>query len=437
MRRPGVVFIALAFAAFSLNGLAQEPHGGGSPADKPESGYVGIEPGDLKPGTRAILELGDEEGVLVSSVLPESPAEKAGLQKHDIILRIDDKQCGNPGKLVEAIRGRKPGEIMKLTVMRKKEKLDIAVTLGSKPGEKAVSEDPRQGAGTDKGQAMSAEELRAKMKEFLENAGKGSGGMDEETREKMRKFLDKTIKEKNAETPAVEDPLGTGDEVDDLIDQLLGGPEGKQEQPGGDTVREIIEKVVEFAKSDNGQAVLENLNEVLGRMPKDAPANFAEMWKKFGGFERLKQIDEMQRGIRETWRSLQDAQKAFEEAMKAAKNAGEKSETARGNLEKQLNAIQKQFDRLGGPGAGERDDSPEIPVAARQRAFLGIVPSEMDDDMREELEIGEKSGVLVTEIVSGTPAETGGLLKDDVIIRKSVPWNNCGTPSIRRNPARK
>ncbi|MCK4312842.1 MAG: Do family serine endopeptidase [Candidatus Cloacimonetes bacterium] len=58
------------------------------------------------------------------------------------------------------------------------------------------------------------------------------------------------------------------------------------------------------------------------------------------------------------------------------------------------------------------------------RAYIGILPQEIDSDLRESLNLKEVKGVLVAKVEKDTPAEEAGLKKGDVIINfngKEVP----------------
>ena len=74
-----------------------------------------------------------EGQVVVVEVVPDSPAEKAGLKQKDILKKIDDKEIEDIDAFRAALRGKKPGETLKLTVLREKETKDISVTLGERP----------------------------------------------------------------------------------------------------------------------------------------------------------------------------------------------------------------------------------------------------------------------------------------------------------------
>lgn len=69
-----------------------------------------------------------EAGVSIQDVTKESGAEKAGLQKGDVILKIDDKKINDPDELSKVIREHKPGDKVSVTYLRdKKEQKATAV----------------------------------------------------------------------------------------------------------------------------------------------------------------------------------------------------------------------------------------------------------------------------------------------------------------------
>jgi S1-C subfamily serine protease len=84
-------------------------------------GYIGI-PLDV-----------NREGLVVKQVLEGSPGEKAGLKSGDEIAKPDGKPAGTRGDFIYAIRARKPGDEVALTVIRGKDTLEIKVKLGKLP----------------------------------------------------------------------------------------------------------------------------------------------------------------------------------------------------------------------------------------------------------------------------------------------------------------
>ena len=66
-----------------------------------------------------------------SSVIKDSPAEKAGLKNKDIITAVNDAKIGTAGSLSSLIGEYKPGDTIQLTVIREGKEIGIKVTLGA------------------------------------------------------------------------------------------------------------------------------------------------------------------------------------------------------------------------------------------------------------------------------------------------------------------
>ena len=69
------------------------------------------------------------EGAIILNVTKNSPAEKAGLQKDDIIYKINDSKIEGPSSLSDMVRGMKPGDKVKVYFLRDGKKKDEKVTL--------------------------------------------------------------------------------------------------------------------------------------------------------------------------------------------------------------------------------------------------------------------------------------------------------------------
>jgi serine protease DegQ len=96
-------------------------------------GWLGIEPQELTPETAAALALQDANGVLVRDVLKNSPADRAGLQRHDVVLAIDGKAIGDSATLLAQIASLKPGQQATLKLLRDRKPLQVAVVVGRRP----------------------------------------------------------------------------------------------------------------------------------------------------------------------------------------------------------------------------------------------------------------------------------------------------------------
>ena len=67
-------------------------------------------------------------------IVPDGPAEQAGLQPGDVILAIDGTAVGDSSELIVAIRSRQPGDTVRLTVRRGDDEREVVVTLGATEG---------------------------------------------------------------------------------------------------------------------------------------------------------------------------------------------------------------------------------------------------------------------------------------------------------------
>jgi S1-C subfamily serine protease len=106
-------------------------------------------------GSLAALQLPADHGALVQSVEPGSPAEKAGIKAGDIqaqlqgskdpvilggdiITSADGKPIKSGDQLSQIVTSHKPGDKVKLQVVRKDGKQNVTVTLGRRPDQLAT-----------------------------------------------------------------------------------------------------------------------------------------------------------------------------------------------------------------------------------------------------------------------------------------------------------
>jgi S1-C subfamily serine protease len=96
-------------------------------------GYVGVQLTDITPSLAENLDLPVEEGVGIVQVVPGSPADDAGLQQNDIIVRVEDQEITNTGDLLEALRAYQAGDTVTIRLYRDDEQQELEVTLGTQP----------------------------------------------------------------------------------------------------------------------------------------------------------------------------------------------------------------------------------------------------------------------------------------------------------------
>ncbi|WP_306590835.1 trypsin-like peptidase domain-containing protein [Geothrix sp. 21YS21S-4] len=112
---------------------------------KPVSrGYLGVTPFDLDQAYQDAL--GVKEGVVVNSVEKGQAADKAGVQRLDVITSVDGQPVRGQDELVSAISSRRAGESVKLTIWRDGKTLTLTVTLGDR---KAIEDQRRRDSGEE------------------------------------------------------------------------------------------------------------------------------------------------------------------------------------------------------------------------------------------------------------------------------------------------
>jgi S1-C subfamily serine protease len=72
-------------------------------------------------------------GVRVTSVHPDGPADRAGIQDGDLIESIDDKPATSYPDLLTGVASKAPGDTVKLSVLRNGTRGDVTITLEQRP----------------------------------------------------------------------------------------------------------------------------------------------------------------------------------------------------------------------------------------------------------------------------------------------------------------
>ena len=77
----------------------------------------------------------EEKGVLVGDVAEGGPAEKAGIQRGDVITKFDGKKLEEPYQLRNMVANTAPGREATLTIIRENKTITKTVTIGELPAE--------------------------------------------------------------------------------------------------------------------------------------------------------------------------------------------------------------------------------------------------------------------------------------------------------------
>jgi serine protease Do len=103
-----------------------------------EDAWLGITMSEISPGMARALQLDDDGGVLVDTVVPDSPAAAAGLEPGDVVVGIGDRTVDDSGDLARRVRRHDAGDRVVLTVLRDGERRELTVTLGERPARDRV-----------------------------------------------------------------------------------------------------------------------------------------------------------------------------------------------------------------------------------------------------------------------------------------------------------
>jgi serine protease Do len=110
---------------------------------------------EINPDLARGLKLNEDSGILVSEVVKNSPAGRAGIEEGDVIVSMDGESAGSVPQFRNRVAGTKPGETVKLEIMRDNSKRNISVKLEEKPADEVAaagggdSEAPEQGLGLE------------------------------------------------------------------------------------------------------------------------------------------------------------------------------------------------------------------------------------------------------------------------------------------------
>ncbi len=96
----------------------------------PKQTWLGVAMAPVPEVLREHLELGEGFGIHIQQVLGNSPAQKGGLRRNDILTQFDDQILTTPEHLSILIRSKKKGDEIALGLIRKGKPQTIKVVLG-------------------------------------------------------------------------------------------------------------------------------------------------------------------------------------------------------------------------------------------------------------------------------------------------------------------
>jgi serine protease Do len=98
-------------------------------------GWLGVYVQPLTSDIAQAYGLKVEKGAVVADVVPNSPADKAGIKRGVVITKVDDVEINNAQDLVFQIRKRMAGDKVKVEIATSSGKRSVTVTLEEIPGQ--------------------------------------------------------------------------------------------------------------------------------------------------------------------------------------------------------------------------------------------------------------------------------------------------------------
>lgn len=102
-------------------------------------GYIGVEPQDVTPELAEAFRLPRRDGAIVTLVIPNGPADRAGVKIGDILVRIDDRPIADVSTMLGTISRIAPGTRASFVFVRDAQELMLPIVVGRRPGQRTAS----------------------------------------------------------------------------------------------------------------------------------------------------------------------------------------------------------------------------------------------------------------------------------------------------------
>jgi serine protease Do len=138
----GLAALALTFAPAALGPFAGRAHAQGNTQDRPERrGRAMTVLAGRGSGIGVQISDRSEGGVVIDDVVEQSPAEKAGLKRSDVILEFDGERVRSARQFARLVQETPSGRSVKVTIAREGQRRDVQVTPDERRGDVMVSGD--------------------------------------------------------------------------------------------------------------------------------------------------------------------------------------------------------------------------------------------------------------------------------------------------------
>jgi serine protease Do len=98
-----------------------------------ERGFLGVSIQNLNAELAKALDIETTKGVIISHVIKDTAAEKAGIKKMDVIVEFNGKPVKSARQFILRVAKLKPDTQVELVVLRNGQRQNLTVTLGKRP----------------------------------------------------------------------------------------------------------------------------------------------------------------------------------------------------------------------------------------------------------------------------------------------------------------
>ena len=165
-------------------------------------GYLGVMIQDVTPGLAKEFDLKQTTGALIGDVVPNGPADKAGLKNGDVVLEYNGKKVPDSRRLRLAVGETKPGTTVPVKILREGTTKTLDVTVQQLPGDEKLAQN-HPSNGNDNGTLN----------------GVTVSDLDERTRQELKvpeNVKGALITEVQSDSPAAEAGLKQGDIIQEI-----------------------------------------------------------------------------------------------------------------------------------------------------------------------------------------------------------------------------
>jgi serine protease Do len=116
-------------------------------------GYMGVTLQPIDETMAQALKLKGTDGALVGDVVPDGPADKAGIKRGDVVVAVNGKPVRDNTQVRNLVAEGDPGKPISLELLRNGARLEKTVTLGERPrerGDQTPKGDRQEGASQQK-----------------------------------------------------------------------------------------------------------------------------------------------------------------------------------------------------------------------------------------------------------------------------------------------